>query len=159
MIDLAALVDLQASSFERAGLNLRTSWPADAAMDAGELGAFVDAHRYCVLATVTGRGKPLARPVAYLVFDTSVWLATVDGSRLRNLRRTPWVSLVISVGEPGAHQAVAIDGAATTMPDAPLPVRIAWAARHGSEPGWADAWVEVRPDRLISYSAAKDRAG
>ncbi len=65
---------------------------------------------------------------------------------------------MISVGKPGAHQAVAIDGPATTMTAAPKPVREAWAARHGSEPGWADAWVEVRPDRLISYSAGKDRS-
>jgi nitroimidazol reductase NimA-like FMN-containing flavoprotein (pyridoxamine 5'-phosphate oxidase superfamily) len=149
------LIELQAASLERAGPGLLASWPAETAMDAEELGAFLEAHRYCVLATTSGKGRPLARPVAFLVVDRSVWLATVDGSRLRNLRRTPWVSIVVSVGEPGGHQAVVIDGSVTTTTDAPPSVREAWAARHGSEPDWADAWAEVHPDRLVSYSAAK----
>jgi nitroimidazol reductase NimA-like FMN-containing flavoprotein (pyridoxamine 5'-phosphate oxidase superfamily) len=155
VIDLVGLIELQRESFERAGPGLRASWPAETAMDAEELEVFLGAHRYCVLATASSKGRPLARPVAFLVLDTSVWLATVDGSRLRNLRRTPWVSIVISVGDAGAHQAVVIDGPVTTTADAPPSVREAWVARHGSEPEWADAWAEVRPDRLISYSAAK----
>ena len=124
-------------------------------MDATELGALFAAHRYCVLATASGRGRPLARPVAFLVLDASVWLATVDGSRLRNLRRTPWVSIVVSVGDPGAHQAVVIDGSVTTTTVPPERVRNAWVARHRSEADWADAWAEVRPERLFSYSAFK----
>ena len=157
VVDLVALIELQAASLDGAGPGLRASWPAEAAMDTAELGAFFDAHRYCVLATATSKGRPLARPVAFLVLDTSVWLATVNGSRLRNLRRTPWVSIVVSVGEPGAHQAVVIDGSVTTTTVAPEPVRTAWASRHGSEADWADAWIEVYPDRLLSYSARKNR--
>ena len=102
-----------------------------------------------------GRGRPLARPVAFLVHDASVWLATVDGSRLRNLRRTPWVSLVVSAGDAGVHEAVVIDGPVTITELASEPVRSAWAARHGSEAEWADAWAEVHPERLLSYSARK----
>lgn len=124
-------------------------------MDATELGAFLNAHRYCVLATATSAGKPVARPVAFLALDASVWLATVNGSRLRNLRRTPWVSIVVSVGDPGSHQAVVIDGPVTITTVPPERVRTAWASRHGSQPDWADAWVEVRPERLLSYSAVR----
>ncbi len=126
-------------------------------MDEVELGAFLDAQRYCVLATATGSGRPIARPVAFLVLDASVWLATVDGSRLRNLRRTPWVSIVVSVGDSGAHQAVVIDGPVAITRDPPERVLAAWTARHGSDPDWADAWAEVQPERLVSYSAAHIR--
>lgn len=89
MIDLDVLTRLQTASFKRAGAGLRASWPSESAMNTGELGVFLDAHRYCVLATVTSVGRPLARPVAYTPVGASIWLATVAGSRLRNLRRTP----------------------------------------------------------------------
>lgn len=155
VIDLTALIGLQTRSLERAGPGLRASWPAATAMDAGELGAFFEAHHYCVVATTSSRGRPVARPVAFLVLDASVWLATVEGSRLRNLRRTPWVSLVVAVGDRGAHQAVLIDGSVTTTTVPPDGVLTAWAARHGSPADWADAWVQVSPERLLSYSAAR----
>jgi nitroimidazol reductase NimA-like FMN-containing flavoprotein (pyridoxamine 5'-phosphate oxidase superfamily) len=122
-------------------------------MGATELGAFLNTHRYCVLATTSGKGRPVARPVAFLVLDASVWLATVDGSRLRNVLRTPWVSIAVSAGDPGSHQAVVIDGPVTTTAVAPDRVRTAWAARHRSAADWAEAWCEVHPDRLLSYSS------
>jgi nitroimidazol reductase NimA-like FMN-containing flavoprotein (pyridoxamine 5'-phosphate oxidase superfamily) len=122
-------------------------------MNTEELGAFLDAHRYCVLATATSVGRPLARPVAYTLVGASIWLATVAGSRLRNLRRPPWVSIVISDGDRESHRAVVIDGPATVVDQAPAEVRAAVQARQGSAADWADAWVEVQPSRLLSYSA------
>jgi nitroimidazol reductase NimA-like FMN-containing flavoprotein (pyridoxamine 5'-phosphate oxidase superfamily) len=157
VIDLDALTQLQASSLERAGPGLRESWPAANAMNTAELGQFLDAHLYCVLATATSRGRPLARPVSFLILDATVWLATVDGARLRNLRRTPWVSIVVSDGDRDAHQAVVIDGSVRIVAAAPDRVRAAWAARHGSAATWADAWCEVDPERLLSYDASKSR--
>jgi nitroimidazol reductase NimA-like FMN-containing flavoprotein (pyridoxamine 5'-phosphate oxidase superfamily) len=61
-------------------------------MDADELRWFLDAHRYCVLATATSKGRPAARPDAFTVVGASFWFATVAGARLRNLQRTPWAS-------------------------------------------------------------------
>lgn len=158
VIDVPALIELQTRSLDRAGRGMLASWPAETAMDATELGEFFDAHRYCVLATASESGRPIARPVAFLVLDASVWLATVEGSRLRNLRRTPWVSIVVSAGDPGNHQAAVIDGAVTTTTGAPERVLTAWAAKHGSAADWADAWAQVSPERLFSYSAARATA-
>lgn len=124
-------------------------------MDGEELAAFFQAHSYCVLATATANGHPVARPVAFTVCDASIWLATVEGVRLRNLRRTPWVSIVVSTGDRGGHEAVVIDGTVDVTVSPPERVSAAWAARHGSAPAWADAWAEVRPTRLLSYSAGK----
>jgi hypothetical protein len=35
------------------------------------------------------------------------------------------------------------------------PLRTAWLARHGHEPDWAVALVELRPERLFSHAAAR----
>ena len=61
MIDVDALVGLQEASFARAGGGLRSSWPRESAMDAEELRSFLDAHRYCILATATSQAHPVAR--------------------------------------------------------------------------------------------------
>ena len=75
-------------------------------MDAAELGAFLRERTYCVVATATARGRAQARPVGFAVVGGAFWLATVDGGRLRNLRREPWLSLVVSEGEGESHRAV-----------------------------------------------------
>jgi nitroimidazol reductase NimA-like FMN-containing flavoprotein (pyridoxamine 5'-phosphate oxidase superfamily) len=155
VVDIEALAELQRASFAGAGAGLRSSWPEQSAMDGDELAAFFETHGYCVLATATASGHPIARPVAFTVCEASVWLATVEGVRLRNLRRTPWVSIVISIGDRGEHEVVVIDGTVDIMVSPPERVSAAWAARHGSAPDWADAWAEVRPTRLLSHSAPK----
>ncbi len=154
MIDVEALVQLQQESFARAQRGLRGSWPPGSAMDAQELGSFLDAHRYCVLATVSPREHPVARPVAFTVVGARFWFATVAGPRLRNLEGTPWASIVVSEGDAGDHRAVAVDGPATITRVASEELLAVWEARHESRAEWAAAWVEIQPTRLISYSAA-----
>ncbi|HUA11062.1 MAG TPA: pyridoxamine 5'-phosphate oxidase family protein [Solirubrobacteraceae bacterium] len=156
-VDLDALARLQETSFELAGEGLRSSWPPESAMDAAQLGKFFEEHRYCVLATATRDGRPVARPVAYTVVGASFWLATVRGSRLRNLERTPWVSLVVSDGDAGSHRAVVVDGSVTVVDGPPADVARAWQVRHGSPAQWADAWVLLQPGRLLSYAAPDAR--
>ncbi|MGI8571249.1 MAG: hypothetical protein ACR2L9_01225 [Solirubrobacteraceae bacterium] len=75
------------------------------------------------------------------------------GPRLRNLQRTPWVSVVISEGDRDAHRAVIIDGPVTVSVEASEELRRAWNIRHGNEAEWAAAWFELVPARLLSYSA------
>lgn len=158
MIDADALVELQQSSLARAERGLRSSWPRESAMDADGLRSFLDGHRYCVLATVTGRGRPMARPVAFTVVDAAFWFATVAGSRLRNIERTPWVSIVVAEGDAGDHHAVTVDGPASIVQLPPEDVLAAWEDKHGSPAEWASAWFEVAPSRLLSYSADKARS-
>jgi nitroimidazol reductase NimA-like FMN-containing flavoprotein (pyridoxamine 5'-phosphate oxidase superfamily) len=157
-VDIDALIALQAQSFAGAGPGLRGSWPLEQAMDGPELGAFLSAHRYCVLATTTLKGRPLARPVAFTALAAAIWLATVDGPRLRSLRRTPWASLVVAEGDAGEHRAVTFDGAVTLHSAAPDAVAAAWRERHGNDAAWAEAWVELEPARVLSY-AARGAAG
>jgi hypothetical protein len=63
----------------------------------------------------------------------------VAGARLRNVRRTPYTSLVVSEGGPGDHRAVMAEGPVEIHEDG---VNL---------PEWAVAMIELRPERLFSY--------
>jgi hypothetical protein len=65
MIDAEALTRIQQKSYERGATALRSSWPPESAMGAEQLVGFLTDHHYCVLATVTSKGLPQARPVAF----------------------------------------------------------------------------------------------
>jgi nitroimidazol reductase NimA-like FMN-containing flavoprotein (pyridoxamine 5'-phosphate oxidase superfamily) len=123
-------------------------------MGEAELDSFLAERTYCVLATVSGTRRPQARPVAFTVFREAFWFATVAGGRLRNVEHTPWASVVISEGEGDAHRMVAADGPVTVVPEPPDGLLEAWEARMGSKPSWAVAWIELRPERLYSYTRA-----
>ncbi len=155
VIDVDALVRLQDASLARAGGGLRSSWPPESAMDAEKLRSFFAEHPYCVLATTSPQGRPVARPVAFTVLGASFWFATVAGSRLLNLERTPWASLVVETGDSGDHQAGVADGPATIIGEPSKKLLAAWDARHGSHPDWASAWFEIQPTRMLSYSARR----
>lgn len=157
MIDADALGQLQEASLARAEEGLRNSWPRESAMDAEALGSFLAGHRYCVLATTTSKTHPVARPVAFTVVGASFWFATVAGARLRNIRHTPWGSVVVTEGDGNDHRAVAADGPATVFERPSEHVLAAWEGKHGSRAAWASAWFEIAPARLVSYSAKKTR--
>jgi nitroimidazol reductase NimA-like FMN-containing flavoprotein (pyridoxamine 5'-phosphate oxidase superfamily) len=123
-------------------------------MAAAEFEAFLDERTFCVLATTTGKGRPQARPVAFTVFGDAFWFATVAGGRLRNVERTPWVSVVISEGERDEHRMVAADGPVTVFREPPEGLLELWERRIGSRAEWASAWLELRPERLYSYTSA-----
>jgi Pyridoxamine 5'-phosphate oxidase len=125
-MNIESLIRIQAASYGRAQTGLRKSWARDCAMDAEEMRAFLDSHRYCVLATASSEGHPVARPVAFTAIDASFWLATV-----------------------------AADGRAIVI-DAPDDAVLgAWEAHHGGRADWAAAWFEIHPVRLVSYSARR----
>lgn len=122
-------------------------------MDAAALGSFLDEMRYCVLATTTGRGRPQARPVAFIVFTDAIWFGTGAGGRLTNVEAMPWVSVVISDRDGGAHRAVVADGPVAISGAAPDRLLELWEERFGSRAEWATHWLELRPRRVFSYAA------
>jgi nitroimidazol reductase NimA-like FMN-containing flavoprotein (pyridoxamine 5'-phosphate oxidase superfamily) len=151
---VSALLELQDRSYEHADAALKRSWPRERLMSGEALEAFLDERRYCVFATTTPRDRPQARPIAFLVVGDAFWFATVAGGRLRNVRRTPWVSVVISDGQADAHRVALVDGPVTIHETPPDGVLVAWEAKMESRPDWAAAWLELRPERLLSYSAS-----
>jgi predicted nuclease with RNAse H fold len=148
-----ALAAIQERSYERAADSLRSSWPPESAMDAAGLAAFLARKDYAVLATATPDGRPQAAPVAFFVRDGSFWVATVAGARLCNLGATPHAALVVAEGDRGDHRAVRVEGP-VRLHDGPElePLRQAWQERHGSDPSWAEAFVELRPKLLFSFA-------
>ena len=149
-----SLHDVQTASYRRASAGILSSWPPEQSLGAAELEAFLDERRYCVLATTTGRGRPQARPVAFIPHGDALWFATGPSGRLDNLQRTPWVSVVISDGERDRHRAVVADGPVTISVAPPDVLLEAWEGRFGSRAEWAVAWFELRPQRLYSYTSA-----
>lgn len=158
MIELA---EIQRRSYATAR-GVRGSWPEGDALDEAGLADLLGRYRYCVLATGRPDRRATAAPVAFVAQGGSVWFATVEGLRLRNLRSTQWASVVVMEGggvDGGpAHRAVTAEGPTLlyegdAFVSAFEPFREAWLARHGNPPDWAAALVELRPARLFSYAA------
>jgi hypothetical protein len=145
------LAAIQRESHAGADGALRGSWPEEYAMDATELGAFLAERTYCVAATATAAGRAQARPVGFALVGGAFWLAAGNGGRLANVRREPWLSLVVSDGEGEAHRAVAADGPVVIHESPPDEVLVAWESRFGSRAEWSVAWLELRPARVFSY--------
>ena len=85
----------------------------------------------------------------YIRRGTTFWLPTMAGSvRERNLRRTPWLTMVIAEGDHPVHIAVIAEGPAGTVvpPEVPADVRAAATA------DWISAWIRLTAERLLSYA-------
>ena len=89
-------------------------------------------------------------------------MATVEGVRLRNLRSTPWASLVGSEGQgEETHRALSVEGA-TTLHEAGAFRGVRewldrrWSERHSHAPDWAVAFVELKPERVFSHDPRAD---
>lgn len=161
MIDVKPLLELQRASYLRATEGLRVAWPERDALDATALQAFLDRHRYCVLATARRDGRPHASPVAFVVADGSFWFATVAGLRLRNLRANAWASLVVMEGDADkgeggtSHTALTAEGP-VALHEVGLAydrLEAVWLRRHRDPPSWAEALAELRPARLFSHAS------
>jgi hypothetical protein len=166
--DAAALAEVQRRSYARVTGALRSAWPEAQALDEAGFRSLLGRRRYCVLATAREDGRPHASPVAFLVAGGAFWFGTVAGLRLRNLHATSWASIVVMEGErepdeEGSglpHRALTAEGPTTLHEGAArerafAPLRDAWLARHGREPDWAVALVELRPERLFSHDATR----
>jgi nitroimidazol reductase NimA-like FMN-containing flavoprotein (pyridoxamine 5'-phosphate oxidase superfamily) len=167
--DAEALAEVQRRSYTSATASLRAGWPERQALDADGLAALLGRHRYGVLATGRADGRPHAAPVAFTVARGAFWIGTVAGLRLRNLRATPWAALVVMEGqrdedepdEAGApHVALTVEGPVSVyegeaMAAALVPLAKRWVERHGHPPDWAEALLELRPQRLFSHDAGR----
>ena len=85
----------------------------------------------------------------YIRRGTTFWLPTMAGSvRERNLRGTPWLTMVIAEGDHPAHIAVIAEGPAQVVAPSEVPEDV-WAAATGD---WVSAWICLRAERLLSYA-------
>ena len=145
------LADLQDESFARGNAAVRSSLTDERRMTGVELAAFLDSHRYAVVATTRPSGKPHAAMTSYLRAGTIFWLPTMTGTaRWRNVQAQPWLSLVVTEGEGDQHAAVTIDGPAETVPLEAAPTDLLERLPDAS---WVTCWLRLIPARLFSYAA------
>lgn len=149
---IAALLELQESTYldDRSGLS--RSWPPEHAMDAVQLARFLEGHRLCLLATTSPRGEPQIRPVRFTVDGHAFWIVSGPSERVRNLAQNPHGSLAVLEGEGPTHRFLLAEGALVTHSSASHHLRRLWRTRHGGDPGsFATAWLELTPSRLFTY--------
>lgn len=160
--ELQTLTAVQAHSFDGASSGFLSSWPREHALSDLHLYSFLGSAKHATVATARPDARATASPVGFLVIDESFWLASVDGLRLRNVRRTPWVAVVVvadgvnAKGEP-FHAAVTAEGPARVHEKAErsehwVRFRSLWAQKYHTQPDWAAAVIELNPAKLFSYA-------
>jgi hypothetical protein len=143
------LGDLQDRSFARATAATAASYPPERRLSAAQLTSYLDRRKFAVVGSARADGRPHAAMSVYALRGTTFWLPTMAGSvRERNLRGTPWLTLVIAEGDHPVHIAVITEGPAEVvpLPEVPADVRAAVKA------DWVSAWIRVTAERLLSYA-------
>ncbi|HEX6473005.1 MAG TPA: pyridoxamine 5'-phosphate oxidase family protein [Streptosporangiaceae bacterium] len=145
------LAELQERSFARGNAAVRSAFPAERRLAGDDLAAFLDDHRYAMVASTRPSGRPHAAMTSYLRSGAVFWLPTMTGTaRARNVAAQPWLSLVIAEGEGDQHVAVMVEGPTEIVP---LDVAPAGLLDRMPDPTWVSCWLRLTPDRLFSYAA------
>lgn len=145
------LAQLQEASFAHGNAAVQSSLNADRRMTGDQLAAFLDAHRYAVVASTRPSGRPHATMTSYLRMGTTFWLPTMTGTaRWRNVQTHPWLSLVVTEGEGDQHAAVTLDGPAESLSLEAAPTQVRERLPDAS---WVTCWLRLTPRRLFSYAA------
>jgi hypothetical protein len=85
----------------------------------------------------------------YIRRGATFWLPTMAGSvRERNLRGTPWLTMVIAEGDHPEHIAVIAEGPAKVVAPSEVPEDVQAAATAD----WVSAWICLTAERLLSYA-------
>lgn len=140
---------LQDRTFARATAATAVSYPPERRLSAAQLASYLDRRAFAVVSTTRGNGRPHAAMSVYVRHGVTFWLPTMAGSvRERNLRGTPWLTMVIAAGDHPVHIAVIVEGPAEVVapPQAPEDVQ---AAVTGD---WVSTWIRLTAERLLSYA-------
>jgi nitroimidazol reductase NimA-like FMN-containing flavoprotein (pyridoxamine 5'-phosphate oxidase superfamily) len=140
---------LQDRTFARATAATGVSYPPERRLTAAQLASYLDRRAFAVVGSTRENGRPHAAMSLYVRRGGTFWLPTMAGSvRERNLRGTPWLTMVIAEGDHPEHVAVIVEGPAevVALPQVPADVRAA-ATRD-----WVSAWIRLTAERLLSYA-------
>ena len=141
--------DLQDRSFAHATATTARSYPPERRLSSAQLTSYLDRRAYAVVGTARADGRPHAAMSVFVRRGTVFWLPTMAGSiRERNLRGTPWLTLVIAEGDDDDHIAVLVEGPAQVVP----PSEVAEDVRAAVTGDWVSAWIRLTAERLLSYA-------
>ena len=143
------LGDLQDLTFARATAATAISYPPERRLSAAQLASYLDRRVFAVVGSTRADGRPHAAMSVYVRRGTTFWLPTMAGSlRERNLRRTPWLTMVIAEGDHPVHIAVIAEGSAEILTPQQVPADVR-AAVTGD---WVSEWICLMAERLLSYA-------
>jgi len=143
------LGELQDRSFARATASTARSYPPERRLSAAQLASYLDRRVYAVVGTARPDGRPHTAMSVYVRRGVTFWLPTMAGSvRERNLRGTPWLTLVVAEGDREQHIAVLIEGPAEVVE----PAQVAADVRAAITGDWVSAWIRLTAERLLSYA-------
>lgn len=110
------LGSLQDQTFARATAATASSYPPERRLTAAQLAGYLDRRAFAVVGSTRPDGRPHAAMSSYIRRDLTFWLPTVAGTvRERNLRGTPWLTMVITEGDRGEHIVVIVEGSAEVI--------------------------------------------
>ncbi|HEX6448850.1 MAG TPA: pyridoxamine 5'-phosphate oxidase family protein, partial [Trebonia sp.] len=119
---------LQEQTFARATAATAVSYPPERRLSAAQLASYLDRRAFAVVGSTRPDGRPHSAMSIFIRRGVTFWLPTMAGSvRERNLRSTPWLTMVIAEGDHPEHVAVLIEGPAEVVapPQVPADVRAA----------------------------------
>ena len=134
---------LQDRTFAQATAATAISYPLERRLRAAQLASYLDRRNFAVVGTTRRNGRPHAAMSVYIRRGVTFWLPTMAGPvRERNLRGTPWLTMVIAEADHPEHIAVIIEG-----PEV-------WERWEGAAatPNWVSAWIRLSAERLLSYA-------
>jgi hypothetical protein len=140
---------VQDRSFARASAATAGSYPPERRLTAAQLARYLDSRAFAVVSSARADGRPHAAPSLYYRRGAEFWLPTMASSvRERNVRAHPWLALTVTEGDHDAHVAVLIEGPAEVLPPQEAP------ADFRDRPGdWAQVWLRLRAQKILSYAA------
>lgn len=140
---------LQDETFARATAATRSSYPPERRLTGTQLESYLGRRVFAVVGSGRADGRPHAAMSVFVRRGTTFWLPTMAGSvRERNLRRTPWLTMVIAEGDHPVHIAVIAEGPAEVVGLSQVPADVQAAATGD----WVNAWIKVTAERLLSYA-------
>ena len=143
------LGDLQDRTFAGATAATAVSYPPERRLSAAQLASYLDRRTFAVVGSARADGRPHAAMSLYIRRGTTFWLPTMAGSvRERNLRRTPWLTMVIAEEDHPVHIAVIAEGPAELVALSEVPEDV----RAGATGDWVSAWIRLTAERLLSYA-------
>src|SRR5580700_703787 len=140
---------LQTATFARATTATASSYPPERRLSAAQLASYLDRRAFAVVSSTRGNGRPHTAMSVYIRRGVTFWLPTMAGSiRERNLRGTPWLTMVIAEGDHPEHIAVIIEGPAEIVAPPQVPADVQAAATGD----WVSTWIRLTAERLMSYA-------
>jgi general stress protein 26 len=140
---------LQDRTFTRATAATAVSYPPERRLSATQLASYLDRRAFAVVASGRPDGRPHTAMSIFIRRGTTFWLPTMAGSvRERNLRTTPWLTMVIAEGDHPEHIAVLVEGPAEIVEPPHVPDDVRAAATSD----WVSTWIRLTAERLLSYA-------